>query len=103
LTWQAIINAYNDHSYTNIVKNTKAIIFLGTPHRGADLANLLNNVLTISFSKKIFVDQLRTNSEIIQEINDTFRDRSESLELISYYESEGIHAAGVSSDKIFTF
>src|SRR5271166_2594835 len=98
LTWQAIINAYNDHSYTNIVKNTKAIIFLGTPHCGADLANLLSNLLMISFSKKIFVDQLRSNSEIIQDINDTFHDRSELLELISYHESEGIQATGVSSN-----
>ena len=63
---------------------------------------LLSNLLTISFSKKIFVDQLRSNSEIIQEINDTFRHRSESLELISYYESKGIHAVGVYSN-IFTF
>lgn len=96
LTCQAIINAYNDRLYTNIVKNTKAIIFLGTPHRGADLANHLSKLLLISFAKKIFVNQLRPESETIEEINNSFRDRSESLELISYYESTGISPTGVS-------
>lgn len=71
------------------------MIFLGTPHRGADLAKLLSDVLEITFSKKIFVEQLRSNSEFIQEINDAFRDRSESLDLISYYESRGIRGGGV--------
>jgi len=99
LTSQAIINAYNDPSYINIVNNTKAIIFLATPHRGADLAKLLSNLLMITFAKKIFVDQLRSNSEIVQEINDAFRHRSESLELISYYESEGTRPAGVFSNE----
>jgi inhibitor of KinA sporulation pathway (predicted exonuclease) len=96
LTCQAIINAYNDRLYTNIVKNTKAIIFLGTPHRGADLANNLSKLLSISLSRKIFVDQLRPESEMIEEMNNAFRHRSESLELISYFESAGIHPTGVS-------
>jgi hypothetical protein len=92
---QAIINAYNDRSYKNIVANARGIVFLGTPHRGADLVALLNALLTVSFSHPIFVDQLRANSELIQEINEAFRDRSESLELISYYESEAMHGAEV--------
>ena len=71
-------------------------MFLGTPHRGADLANLLSKLLMVFFSQKIFVDQLRSNSEIIKEINNAFRDRSELLDLISYYESEGMNTAGVS-------
>ena len=33
---------------------------------------------------------------MIQEINNTFRHRSGDLELISYYESQGMHAVGVS-------
>lgn len=49
----------------------------------------------------MFVDQLRANSELIQEINDAFRDRSESLELISYYESEAMRGAGVFLLRLF--
>ena len=100
MIWQAIINVYNNCPYTNIVDNTKAIIFLGTPHHRADLANLLSNLLLVSFSGKIFVDQLHLNSKTIQEINNAFRDRSESLDLISYYESEGMNTAGVSFQHI---
>src|SRR5271170_1866417 len=98
---EAIINAYNDRSYLNIVENAKAILFLGTPHRGADLASLLSNLLAVTFTQRNFVDHLRANSEMIQEINDAFRDRSQSLELLSYYESEAMRAAGVSSIVVF--
>ena len=96
LTFQAIVNAYNDPSYNNIFKNSKAIVFLGTPHRGANLANFLSNLLAISFSRKIFVKQLGANSEMIEEINNAFRHRS-NLELISFCESQAIHGVGVSS------
>jgi hypothetical protein len=92
---QAIINGYNDKSYKSIIDNTKAIIFLGTPHRGADYAGLLNGLLQVSFSSKDFVRQLRPNSELIQEVNNAFRDRSESLQLVSYYESTGMQGLGV--------
>jgi hypothetical protein len=73
----------------------KAIVFLGTPHRGADLASLLSNLLFVSFSQKVFVKQLRTNSELIQGINNQFRDRSESIEIISFHESKGMRSLGV--------
>jgi hypothetical protein len=70
-------------------------MFLGTPHRGADLAPLLSNLLSVSFSQKIFVEQLRENSELIQEINNQFRHRVQSLELVSFYESTGVRGLGV--------
>ena len=95
LKTQAIINAYNNTSYSRIKDNVKAIIFIGTPHRGADLAALLGNVLTVTLSRKPFVDQLRSDSESIQEINNLFRDRTTSLDLVSFYESLGIHGLGV--------
>jgi hypothetical protein len=41
------------------------------------------------------IDQLRVNSELIQGINNQFRDHSESLEIVSFYESKGIHGVGV--------
>jgi hypothetical protein len=78
-----------------ILENVKAIVFLGTPHCGSDLARLLSNLLSISYSQRIFVKQLRVNSELIQGINDQFRDRSESLELISFYESKEMRGIGV--------
>ena len=78
-----------------MLKNVKAIIFFGTPHRGADLASSLSNLLFVSFAQRIFVDQLRVKSELIQGINDQFRDRSESLELVSFSESKEMRGLGV--------
>jgi len=92
---QAIIDAYNDRSYGRVLRNIKAIVFLGTPHRGSDLAKLLSNILSISFSQKVFVEQLRGRSDLIRGINDQFRDRSESLELVSFYESKEMPVIGV--------
>lgn len=77
-------------------------MFLGTPHRGADLARVLNRLLNITFARQIFVDQLCPNSEVISEINDAFRDRSLQLDLISYYESTGIRGVGVVSMNLNT-
>ena len=51
----------------------------------------------VSFSGKIFVDQLHLNSKTIQEINNAFHGHSELLDLISYYESDEMHAVGVYS------
>jgi hypothetical protein len=93
LNVQAIINAYNEKS--RIIDNTKAIIFLGTPHRGADLAVLLDRLLRVCFSSKGFVGQLRPDSELIEDINNAFRHRTESLQLMSYYESNGMRGLEV--------
>jgi len=73
---------------------------MGTPHRGSDLAALLNKVLWISLSSKGFVKQLNVRSDLIQGINDHFRDRTKSLQLVSFYESRGVNPIGVRLHKI---
>jgi hypothetical protein len=78
----------------------KGIIFLGTPHRGADLAELLSNILTAMLSQRIYVNQLRRESEMIQEINQAFLERSVALKLVSFYESTAIRVIGVNHLKI---
>lgn len=86
---------YNDRSYLRILQNVRAIVFFGTPHRGSDRASLLSNLLLVSFSQRSFVDQLHVNSELIQGINDQFRDRSRLLNIISFYESREMRGIGV--------
>jgi hypothetical protein len=59
---------------------------------------MLRNLLTLTFAKrKVFVDQLEANCEPLMEISRLFRDRSKALELVSFYESTGIHGVGVFS------
>ena len=94
--WKAIIDAHiNDRRYANILENAKGIVFIGTPHRGADLANILSNLLMATFSRKIFVDELRKNCETINEINRAFPSRSLSMDLISFWESTAMPGIGV--------
>lgn len=61
---------------------------MGTPHRGSDLAGILNLVLLASFSSRSFVTQLRPNSEAIAAINNGFVHRVEPLKLISFFETK---------------
>lgn len=67
----------------------RAMVFLATPHRGADIAKTLSNVLKASLGhgEKPFVTDLKKNSVAITSINDEFRHYSEKLELLSFYET----------------
>jgi hypothetical protein len=87
--------AYNTDRYHQIMQNIVAIAFLGTPHRGADLADVLKTLLNISFSKSRFVRNLSPNSQSIKDINDAFGERAKGLELASFWESTGMSLIGV--------
>lgn len=65
------------------------MIFLGTPHKGSDSAQTLNNILrTIpGFSAKNYVAELENNSNSLQDINEQFRNICGDLELVSFYET----------------
>jgi hypothetical protein len=66
----------------------KAILFLGTPHRGSDLAGIVDLALTVTFSSRDFVKQLNPNSDAIKSINSSFIHRANSLKLVSFFETE---------------
>jgi hypothetical protein len=99
---QAIIDAHNDPQYTKIRDNVKAIIFLGTPHRGSNFAPYLSKLLHVSFAGKEFVDDLHPKSTMIRNINENFRHRTETLELVSFFESKGMQGIGVRSSSFFS-
>jgi hypothetical protein len=93
--WKAIVIAHNHQLYPNILENAQGIMFLGTPHRGADLAGLLSNLLTATFSRRIFTSQLRAHNETLEDLHQQFLGRTKSLHLISYYESEAMRGGQV--------
>ena len=95
---KALIIAHNNKRYHKITQNTIVIVFIGTPHRGADLAKLLNTILKVSFSETRHVQDLSPNSQSIKEINDAFGERSEYLELASFWESTSMPLTGVRND-----
>ena len=62
-------------------------MFLATPHRGVDLAQLLSRVLNLSPGARPFVKDLHRNSLATQSINDEFPQYSRELQIYSFYET----------------
>jgi hypothetical protein len=86
---QAIQTAHNIKRYEPIITNTIGIAFLGTPHRGANLADILKFILDASYAKTKFVNDLSPTSQAIKEINDAFGELAQGLVLASFWESAG--------------
>lgn len=76
---KAYILGQSDEEYSDIIKSIKSIVFLSTPHRGADLADLLQRILSAStfllgqWSPKAYVAELSKNSPALEELNEQFR------------------------------
>lgn len=80
--------AKHDATYETLAKRFHTIYFLATPHRGSNLAKLLNNILQIAYSPRAYVADLERSSVAIQSINDEFRQCSADLDLWSFYETQ---------------
>jgi len=72
---QTIIDAFNDSTYTELLKNFRAVVLMGTPHPGANLAPVLTKLLAVSFSQGNYVSQIELTSDLVQLILGQFRDR----------------------------
>lgn len=84
---RAYIMARQKEGYENLSQRVKAIFFLATPHRGADLAQLLTKVLNVSPGARPFVKDLHRNSLATQSINEEFPQYCQDLRLYSFYET----------------
>lgn len=88
LIFQAYLLGQNDENYQDVVKSISAILFLATPHRGTNLAGLLNRMLFVMFqSTKDFIGDLKKSSAALEEINDQFRHVAPKLSIFSFYET----------------
>ena len=74
----------------------KAIVFLGTPHRGADAATWANFVAlafralqmgTSTNSLRSLHSDLRKDSEILRQISQQFVERGSTLRMKTFYET----------------
>ncbi|KAL8648406.1 MAG: hypothetical protein Q9210_005006 [Variospora velana] len=87
---KAFILSQNDNQYRRIMASATAILFLSTPHRGTDLAKLLNRILAVSLfnhSAKIYIAELKQNSPALQDINEQFRNIAPRLQIFSFFET----------------
>lgn len=71
-----------------LVDRMRTMYFLATPHRGSDSAKLLNNILLITNTSRLYVADLQRGSQAIQSINDEFRSYSEDIAIWSFYETQ---------------
>lgn len=79
-----------DRQYSNLMAQVYGILFLATPHRGAQYAKILNNILsTVPFgtASKAYVAELGIQSSSLQDINEQFSKCCEELQLASFFET----------------
>jgi hypothetical protein len=89
-TLQAYIQGQNNNNHKDIVEQVRAVLFLSTPHRGTDLAETLNRILSVSIfnhKPKQYINELRQNSSLIQDLNEDFRNYASKLQIFSFYET----------------
>lgn len=96
-----MISAHEDETFAEVLRTTKAIMFMGTPHRGSDIATSLvplidaiNLGLRYSGGSRIagimrhdLVDMLSRNSTALDDINESFIPRAKNMHIISCYET----------------
>lgn len=87
---KAFILGQNDSQYQQVIASTCAILFLSTPHRGSNLAELLNRILSVSVfnhSAKRYISELKQNSPALQDINEQFRNLAPRMQIFSFFET----------------
>ena len=85
---KAFLLGQNDENYREVVQSISAMMFLATPHRGTNLAELLNRVLAASFqSPKNFIADLSRSSPALEELNEQFRHVAPRVSIVSFYET----------------
>ena len=91
----------NDPEYEVIVKAISAITFLATPHRGTNLAELLDRILrsTLVTNSKQYISELGKNSFTLQKLNEQFRHIAPKLDIVSFYETQST-SIGLKSSRV---
>lgn len=87
---KAFVQGHLNSEFTEIVSMVKAVLFLAAPHRGTDLAETLNKLLSSSVfghSPKDYVTELARRSPTIDELNEAFRHHASKLQIFSFYET----------------
>jgi pimeloyl-ACP methyl ester carboxylesterase len=88
---KAFLLGKQDMQFADIAATFYGIIFLATPHRGAQSASTLNNILSslpLGPPSKSYVAELQLHSNTLFEINEQFRHHCHDLALMSYFETE---------------
>jgi hypothetical protein len=91
---KAYILAHQDPTAADFAGRVHSIFFLATPHRGSNLAAILDRMLGVAWGKKPYVTDLAPNSAALTVINDAFRHVAPKLHLWSFYETLPMRSTG---------
>lgn len=78
--------AREDPNFKDLGSRFHSMYFLATPHRGADMARTLGNILKV-YGQKPYINELEPGSGLLSSINDSFRHYAQDLQLWSFYET----------------
>jgi hypothetical protein len=89
-----ILALEQQHRYGDILTSTRGIVFLGTPHRGSQLANwttFSRDIINIapfgpSVVRKTLLQDLETKSGLLKAISEAFQHRALNIKITSFYE-----------------
>ncbi|PGH14324.1 hypothetical protein AJ79_03146 [Helicocarpus griseus UAMH5409] len=87
---KAVLQGHNDDEFKEPVSQVKAVLFLATPHRGSNLAEVLNRILSVSIfnhTPKQYLNELKENSPFIEDVNEEFRKHASRMQIFSFYET----------------
>jgi hypothetical protein len=97
-----MISAHENERFAEVLRTTRAIMFMGTPHRGSDIAasltpliDVVNVALTLS-GGSLFAGSMRADlvkvlsrgSSALDDINESFIPRVRQKHIISCFETE---------------
>jgi len=84
-----ILSKEPDSVFKTTAQRFHTVFFLGTPHRGSDSAQPLNNILRASFthSSRPYITDLERSSHTIQILNDEFPRYYADIKLFSFFET----------------
>jgi hypothetical protein len=95
--------AQETHDAAGIRNSTRAIAFMGTPHRGSQLASYADIAVTCIKAAGVKanvsnIHQLKLDSGILEEIGSQFGSllQSEKIKVLTFYELKPTKIAGVS-------
>ncbi|KAF3074935.1 hypothetical protein CFAM422_002649 [Trichoderma lentiforme] len=86
----AYVLAKQGHTTDEIASRFHSIIFLGTPHRGSNLAKVARNILQVMGVSKPYLDDLSANSAYLTELNSLFQPYAADLHIWSFFETRPV-------------
>ncbi|KAK8102609.1 hypothetical protein PG984_015755 [Apiospora sp. TS-2023a] len=96
---KACILSKTNPGFTCVAERLHSFYFLGTPHRGSNLAGTLNNILRVSgVGRRAYVAGLETKSEMIRVLSDEFRIHYSGIHLHTFYETQPTPPVGLIVD-----